>query len=46
MYYLLRLPSEYKDDEDLIAKNSSIIVRRIPKLGVKSSGRKTTAKTT
>ncbi|XP_056462802.1 E3 ubiquitin-protein ligase RBBP6-like [Gadus chalcogrammus] len=36
---------EYKDDEDLIAKNSSIIVRRIPKVGVKSSGSKTTSKT-
>ncbi|XP_030230837.1 E3 ubiquitin-protein ligase RBBP6 [Gadus morhua] len=36
---------EYKDDEDLIAKNSSIIVRRIPMVGVKSSGSKTTSKT-
>ena len=41
----LYLPSEYKDDEDLIARNSSIIVRRIPMVGVKSSGSKTTSKT-
>ncbi|CAL8305398.1 unnamed protein product [Merluccius merluccius] len=32
---------EYKDDEDLISKNSSVIVRRIPMVGVKSSGGKT-----